>query len=665
MEEAPGDRAQLDMLSRGGQESRSSGRNAPRRDQGPSGQGKLLQLAVAREGDALDTGKDHRPIAIRAQRQGTLLDPPELGQGLVVEEVEAKTGLQHPGHDVGPEALAQGLDHLDASGCEVRPGVVIGQVDRHVIGRLPLTEDEAEPLEIARQVRHHDPPRVLLVEYPGGVEPPPRIRDPFRGVRPAMADELVDPLQEMQVGLRLHVEGSGPEGRGVQPRPGLRRGHRTAVEMARGGRPARGPQRLPLMPLALGEVREGVARERRRGDAVALEPEARPVPPRPLPHGRQEALVQQLGERHPPVVPDACGFWAHLGHEGRQVRPEVVAPPLLELLEKVRGPVGAVDFEAVAEDRVGRTGSEALHQPVADDLQIMLEAAAIIVIEHQAVRADRRPLDHHAGPARNEGQNLVRPGETRRKVNHAVPDVGDLADAPRGQRFTLGAGQEGADPLLTRADVGSRDAPDAFPDLHSLDAQPSRRLPDRNLGPPVGPPAAERQVHPQPQLPSLDGSEPEGLDELVREEGKVLDARGRVVESDRVDGLDLETADPALLHEAHLALQLRLRHRRPEPPPAHHDAAVVGRVLERPAQLADRCRLREGGRGDKRRKQGGQGETHRPQWAFGGAARPPTARAIAASASGAITAYPAAFGWRPSSFSSGLSRPWASARAEK
>ena len=53
-----------------------------------------------------------------------------------------------------------------------------------------------------------------------------------------------------------------------------------------------------------------------------------------------------------------------------------------------------------------------------------------------------------------------------------------------------------------------------------------------------------------------------------------------VVQGQRVDGLDLEAADAALLHHPHLALDLRLRDRGPEPPPAHHDPAVVRRLRE-------------------------------------------------------------------------------------
>ena len=57
-----------------------------------------------------------------------------------------------------------------------------------------------------------------------------------------------------------------------------------------------------------------------------------------------------------------------------------------------------------------------------------------------------------------------------------------------------------------------------------------------------------------------------------------------VVQSERIDGLHFETSDAAFLHRAHLAFELRLGDGGAEPPPAHHDFAVFGRLLECPLQ---------------------------------------------------------------------------------
>src|SRR5262249_22627794 len=48
--------------------------------------------------------------------------------------------------------------------------------------------------------------------------------------------------------------------------------------------------------------------------------------------------------------------------------------------------------------------------------------------------------------------------------------------------------------------------------------------------------------------------------------------------------------------------ELVARHRRPEPPPAHHDAAVGRRRLEQPLHVSDRRRGRAGRLCDRRRR---------------------------------------------------------------
>ena len=163
------------------------------------------------------------------------------------------------------------MQRPDLARHEVRPRVVDRQVERDVVDRLALAQQEADALQVAREVGHHDPPGVLVVEDAGRVEPPAGIRHAVGGVGPAVADELVDALQEVQVGFGLHVERRGPEDRRVQPGPGLRRDDRPVVEMADRRRPARGAQRLPLRAFAFGQIDAGVARDGRGRNAVALD----------------------------------------------------------------------------------------------------------------------------------------------------------------------------------------------------------------------------------------------------------------------------------------------------------------------------------------------------------------------------------------------------------
>jgi hypothetical protein len=102
--------------------------------------------------------------------------------------------------------------------------------------------------------------------------------------------------------------------------------------------------------------------------------------------------------------------------------------------------------------------------------------------------------------------------------------------------------------------------------------------------------------------------EAQGGEEVVREVRQVADAVGGVVELQGVNGLHLEAADAAFLHDAHLALELRCGDGRTEPPPADHDAGIVGGMLEIAAEVCEggwcsgrhpeRCQRQQGGDGD-------------------------------------------------------------------
>src|SRR5690349_17889517 len=112
------------------------------------------------------------------------------------------------------------------------------------------------------------------------------------------------------------------------------------------------------------------------------------------------------------------------------MRSQVVASPLFKLLEKVAGPVGVVNFEAVAKNRVRWLCSECLHQTIADVLQIMFCRRLVILIEDESLRADRSSLYLHSCPARNEEENdsgLVGRGGEK---SPAVMNDGELGELP-------------------------------------------------------------------------------------------------------------------------------------------------------------------------------------------------------------------------------------------
>src|SRR4029077_19873920 len=90
------------------------------------------------------------------------------------------------------------------------------------------------------------------------------------------------------------------------------------------------------------------------------------------------SLLKQLSERESAIIPDCFCFFADVGGESGQVRSQIVTAPLLKLLKKIAGPVGSINFQAVAEDRVRRISVQGLHDPVGDGFQMTLDSRAIV-----------------------------------------------------------------------------------------------------------------------------------------------------------------------------------------------------------------------------------------------------------------------------------------------
>ena len=148
---------------------------------------------------------------------------------------------------------------------------------------------------------HHG---IVIVEHRGRIESPAGLAGLRRRVGPAVADQLVDAFEKMQVRLGLHVERRGAEHRRMQPRPRFRRSHRTLVEMARRRSPACGRSLPPLRAFAFGQIHQRVARKTHRRRAVSLRAEQRAMRLGPFADGRQVILVGQFGERLSPIVAD-------------------------------------------------------------------------------------------------------------------------------------------------------------------------------------------------------------------------------------------------------------------------------------------------------------------------------------------------------------------------
>ena len=110
----------------------------------------------------------------------------------------------------------------DFTGGEVRVRVGVRKIQRYIVYRVALPHQIAHSLEIKREVRHYDPPWILFGICACGVEPPTRIFDTRGRVSPAVADELIYTLQEVDVCFSLKVERSGSKHRRMEPGPSLR-----------------------------------------------------------------------------------------------------------------------------------------------------------------------------------------------------------------------------------------------------------------------------------------------------------------------------------------------------------------------------------------------------------------------------------------------------------
>src|SRR5262245_39411005 len=113
------------------------------------------------------------------------------------------------------------------------PGITIGQVLRYVVYGLSLAEQCAKPLQITREMRHHDPPGILIVQSSRCIESPSWIFNAFRRVWPSVPHQLVDSLQKVEIGLGLQVERSRSEDRRVDPGPRFRRCYGPAIQVTR------------------------------------------------------------------------------------------------------------------------------------------------------------------------------------------------------------------------------------------------------------------------------------------------------------------------------------------------------------------------------------------------------------------------------------------------
>ena len=94
------------------------------------------------------------------------------------------------------------------------------------------------------------------------------------------------------------------------------------------------------------------------------------------------------------------------------------------------------------------------------------------------------------------------------------------------------------------------------------------------------PSTAESDVNPQTQPRGLGGGKAQRIDVFIREIGQISETGLKVVQRLRIQGGDLHASYAGRLHLFKFPLDFGFRDRGAEPPPAHHDAAVIGRMRE-------------------------------------------------------------------------------------
>src|SRR6185295_5638707 len=117
-------------------------------------------------------------------------------------------------------------------------------------------------------------------------------------------------------------------------------------------------------------------------------------------------------------------------------------------------------------------------------------------------------------------------------------------------------------------------------DLDVLVSQSTRRVISCHHWAAKRPATSEREIKAQSQFARFLRSESQSINEPVREKRQGLDSLLRIVQHQRINRLYFKAADAAFFHRPHLTLEFSFVYRRSEPPPAHHDARVVGRTHE-------------------------------------------------------------------------------------
>ncbi len=417
----------------------------------------------------------------------------------------------------------------------------------------------------------------MVVEHSGSVERPARLPDLGWGVGPAVEDEQVLSADEVDIRLRLHIERRGTEDRRVEPGERFARTDIVAENMVGGGSPTQRRELPPEGALSFGQSREPLAGEADCRFSICLRTKFGVVRDRPIVNLRQVVLVDQLREGLSPVMANGLRGGGSSGHQFGQMRQQIVTATALELCGKVCRPIRSIGFQGIGKNSVGWSVAEGPYQRFAGRPQVRSDGLVAEGVEHPALRAHGRALDHLPSVAgdKEEGDASRARRSNRRARN--------------GQRL----GRCGV-PLGARQSVDDRGGDEAFPchqrgrcdgravsrDGNFGHAQSSGRFIQRGGRAAVGPAAPHGHVDPQPKLAPFLLSVVHAVKHLPREERIILETPGRVVEHLWVDKCKLGSADAVRFHLLHFAQQLTLLHCDAKPPPSDHRARFSWRVLE-------------------------------------------------------------------------------------
>ena len=178
----------------------------------------------------------------------------------------------------------------------------------------------------------------------------------------------------------------------------------------------------------------------------------------------------------------------------------VVSAPRRELGGEIWRPVRLVHLEAVAEDREWQAAGKRRQQPCPDLLEIAGQRGAVVVAQHVAFAAHRRPLHHHPGAARDEEPHLPRL-RRRRQASPRRPRRATAAAASPPRSKGPHRARQTRQSSLPRRHCGPDDARRAGSD-HALEPQPAGRVHDADGRSAKRPSAAQREVEPQAQRPA-------------------------------------------------------------------------------------------------------------------------------------------------------------------